>query len=82
MFFGVCTICNRRLHKPQFTSKDYIDKYNLAVTPKIIKHYINVMSQNARYESNDIPSRSNMVNNFIKYINTIFIDLIKLNYLQ
>ena len=70
-FWGMHNWVNRRLHKPQFTSKDYIDKYNLAVTHKIIKHYINVMSQNARYDKAMMNTfnRSNMVKKFIKYIN-------------
>ena len=70
-FWGMHNWVNHRLNKPQYTSKAYMEKYNLACTKNVIKNYIIIAKKNGRYDKAMLSTfnRSIIVNDFIKYIN-------------
>lgn len=70
-FWGMHNWVNNKLNNPQFSSKDFIEKYNLARTNNVIKHYISVISKNGRHDKAMLSTfnRGIMIQHFIKYIN-------------
>tara|TARA_B100001758_G_C18360700_1_gene585541 strand:- start:588 stop:1040 length:453 start_codon:yes stop_codon:yes gene_type:complete len=70
-FWGMHNWVNNKLHKPQFSSKDFVAKYDLARTSNVIQYYISIISKNGRYDKAMLSTfnRSIMVTAFIKYIN-------------
>ena len=70
-FWGLHNWVNYKLHKPQFSSKEYMHKYHLARTHNIIQNFIIILSKNTRNDKAMLNSfnRNIIIADFIKYIN-------------
>jgi hypothetical protein len=70
VFFEFHNMVNKRLHKKEFTMKEFHDKYSNAITVNILHNFVNVFATSVRNDKAMAHnwSRRRIVNMFISYI--------------